>query len=191
MPVHLPGRHAAFEPIGRLRKNPFKAGKKGMMMPLNLTAMVDMFTVIVIFLLQSFSASGEIMFIQKDIKLPTAKQAAPLEERGPVVTLFNNEVLLEGERIASLDEIDDADPGVEALSERLKAIREREEKLYGRDPTKPYDGHFILQADSATDFELVRKCIFSVNESGWTHLQFTVLTEAPPPGEGGHGGGHG
>jgi biopolymer transport protein ExbD len=186
MAIVLPGRHPAFHPIGRLRDSPFHAGKKNLMMPLNLTAMVDMFTVIVIFLLQSFSASGELMFIQKDIKLPNATQAQPLEERGPVVTLYKNEVLIEGERLASLDEIDDAEPGVSALSERLQKIREREEKLVGRDPTKPYDGHVIIQADIATDFELVRKSIFSVNEAGWTHLQFAILEgKKDAEGEGG------
>jgi len=188
MAIVLPGRHPAFHPIGRLRKSPFKAGKKGMMMPLNLTAMVDMFTVIVIFLLQSFSASGEIMFIQKDIKLPTAEEAQPLEERGPVVTLYNNQVLIEGETIATLDDLDDTEPNIPKLTERLQKIRENEEKLVGRDPTKPYEGHFILQADKATDFKLVRKTIFSVNEAGWTHLQFVTL---PAPKSGGDAGGEG
>jgi biopolymer transport protein ExbD len=184
MAIHVPGRHAAFEPFGRLRKGMFKGGKKGLMMPLNLTAMVDMFSVIVIYLLQSFSASGEIMFIQKDIKLPSADEAQPLEERGPVVTLFNNTVLMEGEEVARMDDLDDAEPGIPALSERLQKIREREEKLVGRDPTKPYEGHCIIQSDIRTDFKLVRKTIFSINEAGWTHLQFATLEAGGAPTEG-------
>ena len=184
MAVIHPGRHPAFHPIGALRHNPFKGGKKGLMMPLNLTAMVDMFTVIVIFLLQSFSANGEIMFVQKDLVLPTANKAIPLEDRGPIVTLLHNEVLMEGETIAKLDELDDSEPGIGDLAERLKKIREREEKLVGRDPTKPYDGHAIIQADVETDFELVRKAIFAVNEAGWTHLEFaSAETKKPLPAE--------
>jgi biopolymer transport protein ExbD len=185
MAVVTPGRHPAFAPIGRLRKGMFKGGKKSMMMPLNLTAMVDMFTVIVIFLLQSFSASGEIMFIQKEIKLPTALQAQPLNDRGPVVTLFKNTVLIEGEQLASLEELDENEPGIPALAERLGRIRENEEKLIGRDPSKPFDGHLIVQADISTDFELVRKAIFSVNEAGWTHLQFATLEAKKEKPEGG------
>lgn len=186
MSVVLPGRHPAFHPIGRLRKSPFKGGKKNMSAPLNLTAMVDMFTVLVIFLLQSFSASGEIMFIQKGIKLPTAAMAAPLEERGPVVTLYENKVMIEGEKLAELDKLDKAEPNIPNLTERLQKIRENEEKLVGRDPTKAYDGHAIIQADVGTDFELVRKTIYSVNEAGWTHLQFAAMPIAKPvtPGEG-------
>ncbi len=187
MSVHVPGRHAAFEPIGILRHGHFGGGKKSQHMALNLTAMVDMFTVIVIFLLQSFSASGEIMFIQKDLKLPTAVEAQPLDDRGPVVTLFANTVLMEGEELARLDDLDDTEQSIPALSERLQKIREREEKLTPRDMTKPYDGHCIIQADVATDFKLVRKTIFAINQAGWTHLNFATLEIAPPkPGEPGY-----
>ncbi|MGV3682731.1 MAG: ExbD/TolR family protein [Acidovorax sp.] len=184
MGIHVPGRHAAFEPFGVLRHGHFGGGKKGQQMALNLTAMVDMFTVIVIFLLQSFSASGEIMFIQKDLKLPTADEAQVLEDRGPVVTLYANTVLMEGEEIAKLDDLDDAEQGITALSDRLTKIREREEKIKPRDMTQPYDGHCIIQADVATDFKLVRKTIFAINQAGWTHLNFATLEQGPVKEEG-------
>ena len=71
MAVKKPGRHAAYEPIGRLRSSPFGGGKKSGFTELNLTAMVDMFTVIVIFLLQTFSGEGEIS-VQKGLTLPDA-----------------------------------------------------------------------------------------------------------------------
>ncbi len=181
MAIVLPGRHPAFKPIGALRKSPFKGGKKGLMMPLNLTAMVDMFTVLVIFLIQSFSASGELVTMQKGLVLPTANKAEKLVERGPVVTLMNNEVAIDGAALAKLEELDDADAGIPALSERLKTLKQQADEMdkrmgVVRDPTLPYDGHLILQADVSTDFELIRKAIFSVNEAGWTHLQFATLS---------------
>ena len=183
MSVHKPGRHPAFEPIGRLRASPFGGGKKSMMMPLNLTAMIDMFTVIVIYLLQNFSSSGELQAIQKDLKLPQASQTEPLNERGPMITLFQNNVLIEGEQVGSLAELDDADPGIPALQTKLHAIRDNEAKLNpaAADPTKPYEGKILIQADASTDFQLVRKTIFSANDAGWTHLEFAVLGEAKPP----------
>jgi biopolymer transport protein ExbD len=188
MAVHLPGRHPAFPPIGILRKGHGGGKKKSLMMPLNLTAMVDMFTCIVIFLLQSFSASGELMFMQKDLKLPEAGNGSALEERGPVVTLFHNEVLIEGQKIAALEELDDTLPTIPDLTEKLKKMKENDLKYKGpQDPTKPYEGHMIVQSDKTTDFELVRKSIGSMNEAGWTHIQFAVMPLAgdAPSKEGG------
>ena len=90
----------------------------------------------------------------------------------------DNLVLIEGEKLAKLDELDDAEPGIPLLAERLKKVRENQERLVGRDPTKPFDQHAIVQSDKRIDFKLVRKTIFSVNEAGWTHLNFAAMEDA-------------
>lgn len=193
MAVFTPGRHPAYEPIGRLRGNPLKSGKKSGNSELNLTAMVDMFTVIVIFLLQSFSGEGEVS-VHKNLVLPDSEKAKPLSERGPIVVVMQGEVSLDGEVIATLDDEQADDPGIQALTERLTAIREQnnkvEEELRKKDPNrpqKPFDGHLIVQADQKTDFKLVRRAIFSANAAGWVHLQFAVqkLVDGKVPGAGG------
>jgi biopolymer transport protein ExbD len=194
MPVFTPGRHPAYEPIGRLRGNPLSHGKKSGFIELNLTAMVDMFTVIVIFLLQSFSGEGEVS-VHKNLTLPDSEKAKPLSERGPIVVVMRGEVLLDGEVVASLEDDQAAEPGIPALTEKLVAVKSAndkiEEELRRRDPSrpvKPFDGNLIVQADEETDFKLVRRAIFSANEAGWVHLQFAVqktLTGlGAPPAEG-------
>lgn len=179
MPVFTPGRHPAYEPIGRLRGNPLKSGKKSGFTELNLTAMVDMFTVIVIFLLQSFSGEGEVS-VNKNLVLPETEQSGPLSERGPIIVVMRGEVLLDGDVIASMEEEDDQ-PGIPALTEKLTKIREERERLEAQlrtlDTTreeKAFDGHLIVQADEQTDFKLVRRAVFSANAAGWVHLQFAV-----------------
>ena len=154
MPVSVPKRRHAFHPIGKLRGGSYGGGKKhGMMASLNLTPMVDMFTVLVIFLLQLFSATGDI---------------------------YKNEVIMDGKAIARVDELDEAESGIPALSEALRGIRERDEKLFGRAETEAFEGKMIIQADKETDFLLVRKAIFSANEAGWAHLNFMVVGDKPP-----------
>jgi biopolymer transport protein ExbD len=184
MPVVQPKRRPAFPPIGRLRTSPISGGgKKGLMLALNLTAMVDMFTVIVIFLLQSFSADGDLNFLHKDLKLPEAKEAGLLSERGPVLTLFHNTVMYEHEEVANLESLDDAEPGIPVITEALTGIRERDQALKGN-AGEPYEGHVIIQADHETDFKLVRKVIYSLNEAGWAHMQFIVIGLASEQTEG-------
>ena len=187
MPIKLPKRRPAFAPLNRLRSGPFGAGKKSLMLALNLTAMVDMFTVIVIFLLQQFSSSGELLFTQKDLKLPEAHESEMLTDRGPVVTLFQNRVLWEGKPVANLDELDEAEPGIPPLIEKLEGVREREQKFYGRKEGEPFKSHVVIQADKATDFQLVRKTIYSVNQAGWVHINFAVMGIGTPGEEGEEG----
>jgi hypothetical protein len=189
MPISVPKRRNAFVPIGKLRGGSYgKSGKHGAMANLNLTPMVDMFTTIVIFLIQLFSATGDILFAQEGLKLPPAKQAEILEDRGPVITLFKGKVIVEGRELAKAEDIDEAEPGIPPLTEYLTGVRERDEKLFGRDPNKPFDGKLIIQADKETDFMMVRKAIYAGNMSGWAYFNFTVVGEGKPAGEGGEGG---
>src|ERR1700733_16253981 len=63
---------------------------------LPLTSMIDMFTILVIFLLMNFSATGEIFFIQKNVKLPEASHAKPLES-APLISVTAQGVTLEAQ----------------------------------------------------------------------------------------------
>ena len=44
---------------------------------LRLTSMIDMFTILLVFLLQSFSAEGEIMSVAQDLRLPESSAETP------------------------------------------------------------------------------------------------------------------
>src|SRR3990167_2014447 len=98
---------AIFRPGQRYRNHNIlkrRGGKRGVTAMLSLTAMVDMFTVLVIFLLQNYNTTGEILFIPKEVVLP---KAANVKELKPafVVTISNKEVLLDKTRVATFDEV--------------------------------------------------------------------------------------
>ena len=177
MPISVPKRRNAFKPIGALRGGQYGShGKHGTMASLNLTPMVDMFTTLVIFLINLFAASDD-MGAPKDLRIPSAQQAELMEDHGPKILLYQGRVLLDGKELARAEDLDEAEQGIGPLSEALQKIREGDEKIFGRDPTKPFDGKVLIQADKETDFMLVRKAIFSINEAGWAHLNFIVLGE--------------
>ncbi len=186
MAIHVPGRRPAFAPIGRLRSSPIHGGQRGGLISLNLTPMVDMMTMLVVFLLQSFSADGQIMFVQKDLVMPEATVSTPLIDRGPVVTVYDERVFVEGEEIARSADIDPTEVSIKPLVELLTGIRERDEKIHPRDMTKPYEGVVIVQGDEEADFMLVRKTIASLNQAGWAKVNFTTKSVATTPPAGGH-----
>lgn len=175
MSVIAPGRRPAFPPIGRLRSSPLSGGKKSGFASLNLTAMVDMFTILVIFLIQLFSASGQVT-LNSRITVPRAETGAQLDEPGTVIMMNNDNLLLIDNQPVPSDqmgtELDVVIPGIEAM---LKATREQNEKIFGRDPTKPYEGVLIVQADVKTDFRLVRRVIASANSAGWAKFKFVTV----------------
>src|SRR6185436_1302967 len=79
-------------------------GRKSVYEALNLVAYIDMMTMLVIFLLMSFSATGEFLFIQKNIVMPEAQNWTDLE-RAPVIGVSKEVVTLNGAQVASADEL--------------------------------------------------------------------------------------
>ncbi|MES2857036.1 MAG: adventurous gliding motility protein S, partial [Bdellovibrionota bacterium] len=63
MPIYAPGR--------RDRHNrPLKGSGRKIVAMLSLTAMVDMFTVLAVFLLQNYQTTGEIIELSEEVVLP-------------------------------------------------------------------------------------------------------------------------
>ena len=74
-------------------------GKKVTYADLLITPLVDMFVIIVLFLIANFSATGEVLMMSKDISLPEAKNVQDIQS-APVVTVSKTEVLLSGNHAA-------------------------------------------------------------------------------------------
>lgn len=74
MAIYKPGQRFRYHNL--LSK---KSKKRAVTVILSLTAMVDMFTVLVIFLLQNYNATGEILYLPKEVTLPKASTVVDLK----------------------------------------------------------------------------------------------------------------
>lgn len=186
MAIFRPGERHRYHNILSKRK-----GKRDVTAMLSLTAMVDMFTVLVIFLLQNYNATGEILYIPKEVVLP---QASAVRELKPahVVTISNKEVLLDKDVVATFDEISGTEEWmIERLKTQLadalqKSKAEAESKLQNRirDAVEATRGEaeedpnawskVTIQADKGVDFLTVKKVLYTVTEAGAGEINFAV-----------------
>ncbi len=138
---------------------------------LMLAPMVDLFSVLVIYLIMNFSSTGEVFFISKDIKIPEASQGMPMESY-PLVSVLGDKVafdaLLDNSTVAFEDVNDGRSP---KLRERLKVIRERDIKILGPDGFK---GQINIQADQSIPVEKVKRVMQVLIDEGWTTLNLIL-----------------
>lgn len=161
----------------------FGRGKKGAYAELQLTSLVDVMTMIVIFLLANFNANGEILFMSKDIHLPEAHHGAELE-RAPVVALSAETLSLDGTRVADTADLEKGDVwNVPALEEALRDEKRKYEQAHQGDD-KPFKGLINIQADRKVQFKIIKRVMFSCNQAGYGNINFAALakgSDAPPP----------
>ena len=154
--------------------------KKKMTEELTLTSLIDMFSVIILFLIQSFSATGEVMFLNKDIKIPYASHGRILE-RSPIITITAEKVTVEGLAAGDNnnieDKIEDADWNLPLMSEKLIAYKMFFESIHNGEP---FPGEVILQADEGVEFLYVKRVMFSLVKIGFNNINLVVRGEAFP-----------
>ena len=186
MPFHAPGAHL-YSSIkleaasSKLKKH----GRKSLYEALNLVAYIDMMTMLVIFLLMSFSATGEILFVQKNIVLPDAQNWTDLE-RAPVIGVSKDVVTLDGSQVATADELmKDASTGdfkVSELHDKLVTLKNNYKLLH---PGEEFNGIAIVQADKGVEFKALKKVMYSAATAGYNNVNFAVKTRtkgsAPAP----------
>ncbi len=189
MPIHAPGERYRYNKL--LKK---KKGKREVAAVLQLTAMVDMFTVLVVFLLQNYNVTGQVLYIPKEVVLPKAQQIKELKP-AVVVTISEKEVLLDKTQMITADQlkgqeawmIESLHKGVvEALAkakdEHEKSIQKKLQSAVDaargeaeKDPT-PWN-KVTIQADKGIDFLTVKKVMYTVTEAGAGEINFAVNKE--------------
>ncbi len=154
----------------------FARGKKQGYASLMLTSLVDMFTIIVIFLLMNFSANGEVLYMSKDIKLPDAYHGAQLE-RAPVISVSNDSVTFDGKMLISTADLTKGDVlNVPELEDALRDEKRRYEQIHSNDPDHPFKGLVNVQADRRIAFKVIKRVMFACNQSGFGNINFAALS---------------
>ena len=153
-------------------------GRKSTSAALNLVAYIDMMTVLVIFLLMTFQANGEILFIQKNITLPDAHNWSELE-RAPVIGVTKDVVTLDGRQVATGEDLmkDSAtgDMKITELHDELVTAKNNYKLLH---PTEDFKGVCIIQSDKSVEFKMLRKVMFSAAAAGYQNVNFAVRPKA-------------
>ncbi len=184
MPIKKPGPRLMMNiKLDVAKKHITKKAGRSVDVALNLTPMIDMFVVLVIFLLMTFSTSGEILFLQKDIELPTATQTDELEQ-APVITIGSGQVVIEGKQVGRMDDIaEDENFEIADLSEMLNNLKKQYQQLH---PNQTFPGKINIQGHKTVPFRVLKKVMFTCSAVGYSTINFAVLPVGGGP-EGGEG----
>ena len=183
MAIRAPGGGAGLTGFA-LGKSQLQARtKKNLSQSLNLTSMVDFMSVIVIFLLMNFSASGDAMYNQPDIRLPSATVGEEVE-RVPVVTVSANGIGLEGNPVADSETVmlGEGDAGLERLEQELLSEKATFKALR---PGEQFDGKVIIAADEHVPYKLVRRVFNTAAKAGYVRVHYVVRLAAKAKDGGG------
>jgi biopolymer transport protein ExbD len=140
---------------------------------LSLTAMIDMFSTLVVFLLLNFSATGEAYFVSKNVVIPEASNARPLESL-PLISISKEGVSIDALGLiannpGSVSTDDWEMPGLAAALQKIKA-EQANLRQAGIEPKAEVN----LQADQNVSVLYIKRVMNVLISEGFTGINFAV-----------------
>ncbi len=194
---------AIYTPGKRNRRNQITGGKRNTVVMLSLTAMVDMFTVLTIFLLQNFKVDA--IKLKQNVPLPEASAIKKLKP-SHVVVVTQDKIYVDETAIADFRTVKEQQDWMipalkEGLALRIKESKERQEstlkeqlkstisqgkkmtpeEIAEEESEKRKDwGRVTVQADKEIDFLTIKKVLYTATEAGATIINFAVSQKEKP-----------
>jgi len=155
--------------IKRMSRNRMKITK------MNLTSLMDVFTILVFFLLVN-SGSVEVVEAPKDVQLPESHvQAKPRET--VVISISAEEVLVQGKLVAFVDDIlNNEQSAVDPINARLAELKESVIGINTK--TVAASQEVTILADRSVPFTVIKTVMSTCTAEGYENVSLAVIQKA-------------
>ena len=139
---------------------------------MNLTSLMDVFTILVFFLLVN-SGSVELVESPRDVKLPESFEASKPRET-VVISVSPEDIIVQGQKVASVaDILEDKEASLEPLAARLAQLKEN---IVGPSTLAVAESQEVtILADKSVPFIVVRKVMSACTGEGYENVSLAVI----------------
>jgi biopolymer transport protein ExbD len=172
MPVQEPGRRLMHH-VGLkfVQKRVSGGGGRSVNAGLSLTSMIDFLVVTVVFLLMTFSASGETPQA-KGVNLPMAENTLDMID-APLVAVTGSQIIVDGVPAGNTRAIEDA-KRLQRVDELFNILKSKRELWRQTHPGKDFPGVVVLQIDQEVQAVVVKSVFQTAAFAGFPNVSFMV-----------------
>ena len=152
--------------IKRMSRNRLKITK------MNLTSLMDVFTILVFFLLVN-SGSVEILDAPKDITLPESRVESKPRET-VIISISAEDILVQGKLVAFVDDVlNDKSAAIEPISARLAQLKE---SVIGTSTASVAASQEVtILADRSVPFAVIKTIMSTCTSQGYEKVSLAVI----------------
>ncbi|WP_257456434.1 ExbD/TolR family protein [Archangium lipolyticum] len=180
------------ERLQRMRYRKALARKKrkereaaGEIKELNITAMMDMMTILLVFLLKSFASSSAALTASEDVRPPVSSTRATPKDTVAVTVTPKNILVGEKEvlRLTGGQIPPEALQGrlVVSLDAQLKKEVEKLKYIAERNPSAPFNRELSVIADKAIPYDMLLTVLYTAGQNELENYRFVVLQDEGKP----------
>src|SRR4051812_2715397 len=147
---------------------------------LNITAMMDMMTIILVFLLKSYSASAVAMTASEDIKMPISTTRSTPKDT-VAVTITPRNIIVGDKSVLALENGQIPKAAIQGqrlvlpLDAALKKEVEKLKSIADRNPAAPFTHELSVIGDRKIPYELLLTVLYTAGQNELENYRFVVL----------------
>ena len=147
---------------------------------LSLTSMIDFLVVTVVFLLMTFSASGETP-VAKGLNMPKAENTMDMID-APIVVVVGSQILVDGGAAGNTRPVEESDR-MQRIDELFNILKSKRELWKQTHPNKDFPGVVMLQIDQNIKAVIVKSVFQTAAFAGFPNVSFMVNSLPKTPGK--------
>ncbi len=172
MTIAQPGRRLMHDiKLAFVRKKVAGHGNRSINASLSLTSMIDFLVVTVVFLLITFSASGETP-TSKNVRLPEAENTLDMID-APMVAIAGSLILVDGNPAGNTRAIEDS-KRLQRIDELFNVLKAKKEVWKQLHPGKEFPAVVVLQIDQDVPAIVVKSVFQTAAFAGYPNVSFMV-----------------
>jgi biopolymer transport protein ExbD len=167
--------------VRSIRSRGSKRGKRIALIDLDITSLLDILVIMLVFLLKSYNATGIVLNIPKGIELPTSV-SQEINTSGVIVQVSTTTIWVdskvvyeakEGKFVTSIKGI-----RINALYNELVKKKEIVKQIQKQsENASPFSGRVNLVIDKTLKYSFIKKLMFTAADAGFQQYKFIVLGE--------------
>ena len=172
MTIGQPGKRLMlYIPLHFVQSKAAGHGRRSPNANLSLTSMIDFLIVVVVFLLMTFSASGETP-PSKGLQLPKAENTIDMID-APMVSINGSQILVDGAAAGNTHAIED-NKRLQRIDELFNILKGKREVWKQLHPGKDFPGVVVLQVDQDVSAVVVKSTFQTSAFAGYPNVSFMV-----------------
>jgi len=167
----------------RARKKRLEREAAGEIRELNITAMMDMMTIILVFLIKSYSASSITVTASEDVR-PPASTTRTTPKDTVAITITPTAILVGDKRKVKLDRstVDRTDLQGNLIVPLDAALKKEVEKLKfiaERNPKAPFNNEVSIIGDKRIPYSLLSSVLYTAGQNELQNFRMVVIQSNP------------
>ncbi|MCK4738816.1 MAG: biopolymer transporter ExbD [Deltaproteobacteria bacterium] len=144
---------------------------------LNLNSLMDMFTIILIFLLVSFSTERENPSATTTFKLPSSTSEEAMRPR-LTIQITQDVIIVEGKQVVNIKDIDPNETIISPLYAELQELAKTSIFIAEVNAELELDREVVFQGDRTIPFALLQRLMFTCGQVGYSNISLAVTRKA-------------